>query len=157
MPNQSDSFWEWLRTTYWPVLDKYRCGGVNWVSGVGQHQYVGTLDMTENAIEAALRGMGFRRNPVAFLKERKWSPFDSDGVSEGSWVWRPSLFASMQLHVTLFSNDDGSYDVAAHWEASWIRRPIDHIRSEDFHAAEGVRRMTEMLNEHKIRPYNKYD
>jgi len=155
MSNQADSFWEWLRTTTWPALDG--CAGVRFVAPANNLQYVGTLHMSEDDIEAILRQLGFRRNPVAFLKSRAWSPFDVDGISEGSWVWRSSLFADRQLHVTLFDNeDDGSYDVLAHWELSWIRHPIKHYRSEGFDPVGGREEMVNRLAELEIHPFDRY-
>jgi hypothetical protein len=121
-------------------------------------QYVGTVDMTEEEVEGLLRRMGFWRNPVAYLKTRTWSPFDSDGVSEGSWVWRESLFAPMQLHVTIFDNeDDGSYDICAHWEANWISRPVAHLRETDLHYETGANMMWDRLLAERVIPYSRYD
>ena len=112
--------------------------------------------MDEDEIEAHLRALGFSRNPVSALKTRKWSPFDSDGVSEGSWVWRESLLAHFQLHVTLFSNDDGTYDVLAHWEPSWIRHPVRHYRSEEVDPERGVEMITEYLASRRIFLLSRY-
>jgi len=113
--------------------------------------------MTEDEIEAVLRCLGFRRNPVAFLKSRSWSPFDVDGISEGSWVWRSSVFAHRQLHVTLFDNeDDGSYDVLAHWELSWIRHPFKHYRSEGFDPVGGREEMVSRLAGMRIALFDRY-
>lgn len=155
MSNQADSFWEWLRTSLWPALDG--CLGVRFVAPANNLQYVGTIHMLEDEIEAVLRQLGFRRNPVAFLKSRAWSPFDADGISEGSWVWRSPLLAHRQLHVTLFDNeDDGSYDVLAHWELSWIRHPTKHYHSEGFDPVGGREEMYRRLVGVDIHPFDRY-
>jgi hypothetical protein len=39
----------------------------------------------------------------------------------------------MQLHVTLFSNDDGTYDLLAHREPSWIVSPFKHLNQGDLY------------------------
>jgi hypothetical protein len=131
---------EWVRTYLWP------CAG--WVHESGSEQHAGTLDLSETAIEFLLRDMGFRRNPVAWLKTRSWAPLDSDGVSEGSWVLRRGFLAPMQLHITLFSNDDGTHDVLAHYEPSWQRHPIRHLRQGDLYLPEaGVRQIRVLFAE----------
>lgn len=148
--SNDDSFWEWLRTNYWPVLHECFDGEVFFVGGLGPKEYVGTLAMTEDEVETLLRELGFVRNPVAAFKSRKWYPGDSDGVSEGSWAWRGNSLRRafcnpMQLHMTIFSNDDGTHDLLGHWEASWITRPVAHYRGTDYHPEEGVKMMREML------------
>mgnify|MGYP006284880719 CR=1 FL=1 len=124
----------------------------------GIEQYAGTLEMDEDEIETHLRALGFNRNPVAALKSRSWAPDDVDGVSEGSWVRRERPFTSFQLHVTLFSNEhDGTYDLLAHWEPSWIRHPIRHYRSEEVDAETGVQMLTELLTLRQVMPFSRYE
>jgi hypothetical protein len=138
--NQDDSFWEWTRTRIWPC--------VGWVHETGSEQFVGRLDLSETAIEFILRDLGFRRNPVAWLKTRSWTPLDSDGISEGSWVFRRRTFAPMQLHVTLFSLDDGGYDLLAHYEPSWIRHPRRHLDQGDLYLPiAGVKQTRQLFDE----------
>jgi hypothetical protein len=137
----ADSVWEAIRTRYWP------CFG--WVHEPNPDENVATLELTETAIEFLLRDMGFRRNPAAWLKTRGWTPVDSDGVSEGSWAYREGLFAPMQLHVTLFSNDDGTHDLYAHYEPNWIRYPGRHLDQVGLYFPEAAARQVRMMFEEK--------
>jgi hypothetical protein len=132
-----DSFWETVRTRIWP------CFG--WVHEPNPAEHVVTIDLSEAAIEFLLRDLGFRRNPAAWLKTRPWTPLDSDGVSEGSWAFRESFFAPMQLHVTLFSNDDGTHDLYAHYEPNWHRHPIRHLDQGDLYFPDAAALQIERL------------
>jgi hypothetical protein len=68
-----------------------------------------------------------------------------------------AFFSEFQLHVTLFSNeDDGTYDVLAHWEPSWIRHPIRHYRSEEVDAETGVKKILELLASRRVVPFSRY-
>jgi hypothetical protein len=126
------SVWEYIRPRLWP------CFG--WVHEPHPDEYVATLELSETAIEFLLRDVGFRRNPVAWLKTRLWTPLDADGISEGSWAFRAGFFAPMQLHVTLFSNDDGSYDLYAHYEPNWQRYPVRHLKQDGLYFREEAAR-----------------
>lgn len=91
--------------------------------------YVGTVTAAERnaeeALEVWLERVGFRRNPVAYLKYRT-----RDGTKEyeqGSWAYRREVRSDEQLHVRLFDGTDaGSVDVYAHREPS-ITRGKEHF------------------------------
>jgi hypothetical protein len=111
------------------------------VRTTGWGRYVGTLDESEECIEAELEYLSSARNPIAAYKRLP------DGrESEGSWVVRhkdaPDLVApGMQLHITLFPrvHSDTGRAVFAHYEDDWRVRPIAHLRGKNFSATEGVR------------------
>jgi hypothetical protein len=148
-PNH-DSFWEWLRSLLWPILHDCFDERVFFVGELAAAEYAGTVSLSETEVERVLRSLHFQRNPVAALKSRNWYPGDGDGVSEGSWAWRGNSWRTiltnpMQLHVTIFSNDDGTHDLLAHWEASWLTRPRAHYYGTDYHAEVGVAKLRELL------------
>ncbi|MDS0475606.1 hypothetical protein [Natrinema sp. 1APR25-10V2] len=104
------------------------------ISQTTADEYALTAYCSEEELEDVLERLGFSRNPIAALKVRM------DGnTSEGSWVWRPSLFADEQLHVVLhdLENEPG-VDVYAHWECSWIRHPYRHYVARGYDAEKGV-------------------
>jgi hypothetical protein len=51
----------------------------------------------------------------------------------------------MQLHVTLFSNDDGTYDLYAHYEPNWIRYPGRHLDQVGLYFPEAAARQIRMM------------
>ena len=104
------------------------------ISHTTADEYVLTAHCSEQAIEDILERLGFSRNPIAALKVRV------DGnTSEGSWVWRPSLFADEQLHIVLHDLENRSgVDVYAHWECSLIRHPYRHYLARGYDAETGV-------------------
>lgn len=104
------------------------------ISQTTADEYVLTAYCSEETIENVLERLDFSRNPIAALKVRM------DGnTAEGSWVWRPSLFADEQLHVVVhdLENEPG-VDIYAHWECSWIRHPYRHYLSRGYDAEKGV-------------------
>ncbi|RQG99232.1 hypothetical protein [Natrarchaeobius oligotrophus] len=108
-------------------------------------EYVGTVERTLGRFRSDLRSMGFHREPIAALKRH------SDGrASAGSWVFRRSLFADEQLHVTVFRAGSDRIDTYAHWEHSWIRHPIKHYRAHGWNTSAGVSTMRSLLREHDI-------
>ena len=104
------------------------------ISHTTADEYVLTAYCSEETIEDVLERLGFSRNPIAALKVR------IDGnTSEGSWVWRPSLFADKQLHVVVHDlRNDPGVDIYAHWECSWIRHPLKHYFARGSDAERGV-------------------
>ncbi|GAB3672806.1 hypothetical protein [Halopiger thermotolerans] len=108
-------------------------------------EYVGTVERTLDRYRTDLREMGFRPEPIAALKCHR------DGrKSAGSWVFRRSLFADEQLHVTLFRAGTNAIETYAHWEYSWIRHPIDHYRVLVWDTVRGVETMRSLLRTHGI-------
>ncbi|WP_121740954.1 hypothetical protein [Natronorubrum halophilum] len=104
------------------------------VSHTTADEYALTTNCTEATIEEILEELGFSRNPIASLKVR------TDGnTSEGSWVWRASPLADMQLHIVLHEVENADkVDVYAHWECSWIRHPYKHYVARGYDAEKGV-------------------
>ncbi|ELZ05634.1 hypothetical protein C482_01941 [Natrialba chahannaoensis JCM 10990] len=104
------------------------------VSHTSADEYALTAHCSEETIEEILDSLGFSRNPIAALKVR------ADGnTSEGSWVWRPSLLSSYQVHVVLHElENEAGVDVYAHWECSWIRHPYKHYVTRGYDAEKGV-------------------
>lgn len=104
------------------------------ISHTTADEYVLTARCSEDTLEQLLSDAGFSRNPIASLKVRM------DGnTSEGSWVWRPSMLSSYQVHVVLHELADGNgVDVYAHWECSWIRHPYKHYVGRGYDAEKGV-------------------
>ncbi len=104
------------------------------ISHTTADEYALTAHCAEETLESILEELGFSRNPIAALKVR------ADGnTSEGSWVWRGSPLADMQLHVVLHALEGGEgVDVYAHWECSWIRHPYNHYAARGYDADTGV-------------------
>lgn len=122
----------------------YACGHV------GFNQYVGHTHLTEEALEQELVHFGFRRNPMAALKELP------DGrVSEGSWVLLSEdselVDDGMQVHVTMFDRDDQEDGrvIYAHYEDDWRVRAIAHLQGLNFDAKAGVERARCLLQQSK--------
>lgn len=143
-------WWTPIRRWLWPKIHEtlVALGGFS-LSHVGDHQYVGQIDLPESQLDTLLVGMEFNRNPWAALKRR----YERQDVSEGSWVYRdsthwyiPDFLAHKQLHVTIFERADGrGYDIYAHWEMNYIRHPFKHLDGVEFSAAKGVRKMKDRL------------
>lgn len=148
--SSNDDWIEPFRRTLYPKLHPYLelVGGYG-VGHVGEKQYIGKLDESEDAIEVELDDRG-RRNPIACLKS-----LDDGRVSEGSWVLlhgdNPALIEEgMQVHITMFQREDGETgrELYAHYEDDWRSAPLDHLRENNFSASDGVTRATEYLDEH---------
>ena len=111
------------------------------LSDTPPEEYVATLHCSEPEAEALLASFGLDRNLTASLKVRL------DGnVSDGSWVYRESLLASHQLHVTIH-RAGGGIDTYAHWERSSIRHPYRHYLARGYSADKGVGVMRSALEE----------
>jgi len=61
-------------------------------------------------------------------------------------VYRESLLASYQLHVTVHRSG-GGVDAYAHWECSSIRHPYAHYLARGYSAEKGVGMMRSALEE----------
>ncbi len=109
------------------------------LSDTPPEEYVATLDCSESEAEELLASVGFTRNLFASLKVRV------DGnVSDGSWVYRESILADYQLHVTIHRAETG-VQTYAHWEYSSIRHPYRHYLAREYSADTGVRMMRSVL------------
>jgi hypothetical protein len=135
-----------VRRRVWPGLHYLFAGTFDGyaVTHTTEDEYAMTVHCSEAEIERVLdEELGFSRNPVSALKVRL------DGnTSEGSWVWRASPLADMQLHVVLHAVDGGTVDVYAHWEYSWIRHPLKHYAAREYDAEKGVRLARAWLADH---------
>ena len=125
-----------VRRSTWPQLHYLISGSFDGyaVSHTTADEYALTTRCSEERLEEILSELGFSRNPIASLKVR------TDGnTSEGSWVWRASPLADMQLHIVLHEVENAEkVDVYAHWECSWIRRPYKHYVARGYDAEKGV-------------------
>ena len=111
------------------------------LSDTPPEEYVGTLHCSQDEVEALFEGLGFSRSFVASLKVRV------DGnVSDGSWVYRESLFAAHQLHVIVHQTENG-VETYAHWEYSSIRHPYRHYLARDYSAEKGVSLTRSLLSD----------
>jgi len=107
---------------------------------IAPSEYAGSLDRSLRETEALLWDEGFIRNPIARLKVRDDTPV------AGSWVYRESPLAPLQLHLMLFEGEDGT-DVYAHEELSSVN-PLcaaAHFTGEGQSVAAGVRRARELF------------
>lgn len=104
--------------------------------------YVGTVSMPRPELEAMLHDLGFRWNPLSLFHYTLVGE-----SSDGSWVYRPSVFADRQLHVVLYGKGSSWTDIYAHTEFSWIRHPLKHAKEEEIRRAEGAVTMRRMLEQ----------
>lgn len=148
-------FWERVRRTVIPrlgvvtqLLEDFFGDNFYVMAETHNNQFVGRVEMGEEAFEKRLHEWGFERNPLAALKSI------GDEVEEGSW--RKVGYDShprKQLHVILYDGSEindaqtGYTYVYAHWEYRWDTDPIKHYRSVEMNPGEGVRRMKNLLDE----------
>lgn len=132
------------RRLVWPLFDSLfsTVSDAYALTRSTEDEYVGTVLESQETLEKRLPPMGFQRTPVSSLKIR----FDGN-VSDGSWVYRHSLFADRQLHVVLHElGDSPGVDVYAHVEDNWIRHPLGHIRRSHYDAGRGVRSVRKLFD-----------
>ncbi|SEH15827.1 hypothetical protein SAMN04487967_2262 [Natronorubrum sediminis] len=131
-----EDFVNGIRRSTWPQIHYLLKGTFDGyaVSHTTAEEYALTTRCSEEHLEDVLEKLGFSRNPIASLKVRM------DGnTSEGSWVWRESPLADMQLHIVLHEIENAEkVDVYAHWECSWIRHPYKHYVARGYDAEKGV-------------------
>jgi len=107
---------------------------------LNEDSFVGTFHGTVSKFEESLVSMGFKRNPLAWIK------FNQHGKTTASWARRKSPLAHKQLHVTLQSTHNGSKTrVYAHREYSWARHPIRHLQEKNVDYKGGSRRLRGIL------------
>jgi len=105
--------------------------------------YVGTYHGSMDRFEEHLSTMGFRRNPLAWLKRRE------DDYADASWVKRKTLFSDRQLHVTLVKTHSNSKtSIYAHREDNWARHPVGHLLEHNVDCDAAMRLMRELLESH---------
>lgn len=108
---------------------------------VTEGEYAGMTAGPLEEVEELLWRNGFVRNPFSRLKTR------GSQLEAGSWAYRESALANRQLHVMLFTRDDGDVDVYAHEEPSSVN-PLAgarHFRGEGQDVAAGVASAVERL------------
>lgn len=111
-------------------------------------QYALTVNQPYREFEATLDRLGFVRNLLSSLKQRRYAAPEENAV--GSWVSYPHglLASDEQLHLALYDGPDRSTtDVYAHCEPSMIRHPIQHYRARKTDAEKGVKRIRQRLSE----------
>lgn len=132
------------RELVWPLFDRLfrTMSGTYALTQSTEDEYVGTVLERQETLEQRLPRMGFQRTPMSSLKIR----FDGN-ISDGSWVYRSSLFADKQLHVVLHElQDSDGVDVYAHVEDNWIRHPLGHLRRSNYDAQQGVRSVRDLFD-----------
>jgi hypothetical protein len=107
--------------------------------------YVGTVSVPIAELEATLREVGFRWDPVSLYHYTLIG-----NSSDGSWVYRSSRLSDRQLHVVLFGKERDWTEIYAHTEYSWIRHPLKHARQEDIRRSEGARTMRRILERCRV-------
>ena len=108
-------------------------------------EYVGTVERTLAAVRSLLETLSFEPEPIASLKVH-----DDGRLSAGSWVRRESPLATRQLHVTLFRTGEGTVELFAHREYSWLRHPYRHYTQAGWDVRGGVERMRSILSDHGV-------
>lgn len=146
-----DDFWNALRRTVLPWLDEQVDGSGQYASyELDGREFVGTVDLSVDEVNAELEALGADRNP---LSAYKYAP---DGRGEAaSWAFRdlPEYFDELprelqvalaamqqdQLHVILFERPDGRTDIAVHHEASAINpeQASEHYRGDGYDVQKG--------------------
>lgn len=106
-----------------------------------EDSYFFSLRLSLNEVERLLWVNGFVRNPTSFLTYRKverGSEVERD-YTKGSWVkYLDEPWDDYQVHITLYSAfDDGFVDVYGHYELSWLRHPIKHLKTVDYSVEKG--------------------
>ncbi len=141
-------FWEFARRLVLPLLDRLlrrHAPSQHYAAyQLSLDELVGTIDATPEEVEQLLWDAGFRRMPLAALKD-----LPDDRVERGSWAYRDSLLADRQLHVMLFATSEGQTLVAAHQEANALNPAVamDHYRGRGYDVPAGERAVRERLDE----------
>ena len=108
-------------------------------------EYVGTVDLPIDDLEATLRDDGFTWAPFSVYHR---TPMGTS--TDGSWSYRSSWLADRQLHVILFTQTPTRVDIYAHEEYNWLRHPIKHAKQVDIDRKEGAAQMRSWLNDLNI-------
>ena len=108
-------------------------------------EYVGAVKRTLDSVRSLLAELAFESEPIAALKVH-----DDGRLSAGSWVRRESRLSTWQLHVTLFRSGEGTIEVFAHREHSWLRHPYKHYTQAGWDIEGGVDRMRSLLSDHGV-------
>lgn len=174
--NPEDDWWNDLRRSLVPRLDNILrdidedlCA----VNKAYQTEYVATVKADYMDMSMWFDDMGYNRSPLAGLKyfldddaveeygygdERLTKQIDRFGEYElSSWAKReaqhphiPDPLAKMQVHLFVFDNPDGTFDLYAHYEHSsmcplpWVA--IGHYRGKAVNHEEGVRRLLDDIS-----------
>lgn len=108
-------------------------------------EYVGTVYCSIEDLEAKLRTTGFTWAPFSLYHR---TPIGTS--TDGSWTYRPSLFADRQLHLILFVQAAERVDLYAHTEYNWLRHPLQHAKQQGIHRQEAAKQMRRWLEEQAI-------
>jgi hypothetical protein len=113
-------------------------------------EFVGAVQMGEEAFEKYLHKRGFERNPLASLKTIE----STDEKEDGSWrEINPDGEKEFQLHVTFYdgkkiqNSDSDTVYIYAHYEYRWDVAPIKHYKAIDMDRKRGVELMRKYLDE----------
>ena len=98
---------------------------------LSRESYLGTYNGSISRFEEHLTSLGFKKNPLAWIK------FNRHGKTSASWARRKSLFAHKQIHVSLMESSvtPPQTRIYVHREDSWVRHPETHYtRKRPLHA-----------------------
>lgn len=109
--------------------------------------YIGSVDRPIDEVEAELRAGGFSWDPLSIYH---FTPEGND--TDGSWVYRDSLFADRQIHVVLIDRTSAT-ELYAHEEYNWARHPAKHAKELDIRRDRGSAQVKRWLDERGL----KYD
>lgn len=108
---------------------------------LNKDSYVGTYHGEPERFEETLQSIGFKKNPLSWVK------FNSDGYQDSSWVKRSSLFSNKQLHVIIQSTHNSNKTrIFVHREDNWLRHPLSHLNEENLKYDEGVIILKEIIS-----------
>lgn len=130
----------WLRRRLGPAIDRVARAFGQPATRVRATEYVGTVRGSTDALEAELDDGGFSWDPVSLYH---YTP--GGRGADGSWAYRSSPFADRQVHVVLFSADEG-VDVYAHDEYNWLRHPREHAAEVDIRREKGAAEVRRWLD-----------
>lgn len=111
-------------------------------------QFVGRIQIDEEAFEKVLHDAGYERNPLAWLKENS-----SHEIEEESWRYCDN---EMQTHLIFYDGEKapnantGELFIYAHDEYRWDIHPWKHLVGENVSYSDGVKEVRRMLQDEGI-------
>lgn len=119
---------------------------------ISNSSYICSFELDLDELEEELERIGFVRNPTSFLTYQSVEDYEGRSYTVGSWVlYLDDVVDSYQLHVTLYSAfDDGFVDVYGHFERSWLRHPVKHMRLVDYSEEEGKNMFFEKVDKSRV-------
>lgn len=156
-----DSYWNKVRLHGLPLLDialeETVDGKIRALNKAHDKEYVATVEADYYDLAHMLDDMGYDRNIISGLKDRNYDGEEPD-FELSSWAKReaedenrPDFLATWQNHIFIFENEDGTYDIYAHYEYSSLWPPVawKHYQGVDMDYEEGRRRVLEDMYTHE--------